>query len=421
MKLLSRLTGLFRPSGRTGSPSRWPTEPDFWRLWLCGLVMFVVRWIEQIAVAVFVYQQTGSAFLVAMMTMLRMAPLGLFGAVLGALADKVERRTGLIWIILTSLSTSLVLAILSLTGHLAVWHLALASFINGIAWAADNPVRRMMMGDVVGPDRVGTSISIDVGANQVSRMTGPTIGGFLFATVGIQGAFILCVGLYLIAVVAALGVRYRKTPESHALGVVIERMIESMKLALSNTRVRGTLIITLIFNMFGWPFTSMVPVVGQDNLHLGAGGIGVLASMEGVGAFAAAMMIGLFATTRYYGWIYVGGSLTYMVTLSLFAVAPEPLSAGTALLITGFSTGCFSIMQTTLIYILTPPEIRGRMLGVLATYIGIALIGFLHIGFLAELIGAKWACVVSGVEGLLAMALTQRYWRELLRKETAVP
>jgi MFS family permease len=419
LSIVSRLTGLLRSSERAGTPSRWPTEPDFWRLWFCGLVMFSVRWIETIAVAVFVYDRTGSAFLVAMMTMLRMAPLGLFGAVLGALADKVERRTALIWILLTSLSTSLALSILSLTDHLAVWHLALASFINGLAWAADNPVRRMMMGDVVGPDRVGTSISIDVGANQVSRMTGPTIGGILLATFGIQGAFILSVGLYLLSLIAAFGVRYRKTPEAHKLSVSLQRLIEGFKLAKSNARLRATLVVTLIFNMFGWPFTSMVPVIGHDNLQLGPSGIGVLASMEGVGAFFGAVAIGFLATKAVYGRLYVGGAILYLVMLSLFAVAPEPFGAGAALLVTGFSTACFSIMQTTLVYLLAPPEMRGQMLGVMVTYIGISLLGFLHVGLLAELIGARWACVTIGMEGLLAMALTQRLWRELLRKDLA--
>ncbi len=379
--------------------------------------MFIVRWVETLAVAVFVYEKTGSAFLVAMITMLRMAPLGLFGAVLGALADKIERRTSLIWIVLTSLSTSLALAILSFTDHLAVWHLALASFINGVAWAADNPVRRMMMGEVVGPHRVGTSISIDVGANQVSRMTGPSIGGFLLATSGIQGAFILCASLYLISLVAAFGVRYRKTPERHALSVILERLIEGVRVARSNARLRGTLIITIIFNLFGWPFTSMVPVIGKDNLHLGASGIGMLASMEGVGAFVGAVVIGVYATSGHYGAIYIGGTFFYFASLACFALAPEAFSAGAGLLLTGLATSCFSIMQTTLIYLLTPPEMRGRMLGVMATCIGVALIGFLHIGLLAEAVGARWAVVASGAEGLLAMLLTRRYWREMLRKD----
>jgi MFS family permease len=417
LNILARLRGLFRSSEPAGAPSRWPTEPDFWRLWLCGLMMFTVRWIETIAVAVFVYDRTGSALLVAVITMLRMAPMGLFGAVLGALADKVERRTGLIWIVLTSLATSLALTILALTDHLAVWHLALASFLNGVAWAADNPVRRLMMGEVVGPDRVGASISIDVGANQISRMAGPTIGGLLLATTGLHGAFILCSGLYLISLIAAFGIRYRKAPERHALSVILDRIIEGVRLARSNAKLRGTLVLTIIFNLFGWPFTSMVPVIGHDNLQLGPTGIGVLASMEGVGAFFGAVAIGVFAMVRHYGRIYVGGTSLYFATLSAFAIAPEPVSAAAALLLTGVATSCFSIMQTTLIYLLTPPEVRGRMLGVLATCIGVSLIGFLHIGLLAEAVGAKWAVIATGGEGLLAMALTRRYWRETLRTE----
>ena len=59
-------------------------DADFWRLWLVGLIVFVVRWLETLAIGVFAYQRTGSAFIVAMLTMLRMLPMGLFGAFLGA-------------------------------------------------------------------------------------------------------------------------------------------------------------------------------------------------------------------------------------------------------------------------------------------------------------------------------------------------
>src|SRR5207253_3128372 len=83
---------------------------------------------------------------------------------------------------------------------LAVWHLALASFVNGIAWAADNPVRRVMIGEVVGPAQMSAAMSIDVGANNASRMLGPTIGGLLLAGISISGAFtvsVLCYGIAL--------------------------------------------------------------------------------------------------------------------------------------------------------------------------------------------------------------------------------
>src|SRR5713101_1510799 len=108
------------------------------------------------------------------LTMLRMLPMALFGAVIGAVADRLERRTVLLLVVISMLLSSLVLALLAWTGELAVWHVALASFINGIAWTTDNPVRRTMIGEVVGPDRMSAAMAIDVGTNNASRMVGPT-------------------------------------------------------------------------------------------------------------------------------------------------------------------------------------------------------------------------------------------------------
>src|SRR5271170_5816354 len=82
-------------------------EADFRRLWLVGVVVFAVRWLEMLAVAVFAYQRTGSPFIVALLTMLRMLPMALFAAIVGALAERLERRTALVIVVISTLLTSL--------------------------------------------------------------------------------------------------------------------------------------------------------------------------------------------------------------------------------------------------------------------------------------------------------------------------
>src|SRR5437868_1958053 len=109
-------------------------------------------------------------------------------------------------------------------------------------------------------------------------------------------------------------------------------------------RLIGTLVVTVIYNTFGWPFTSMIPVIGQDNLGLGAAGIGVLASMDGVGAFCGAVAIAIFAKPGIFARLYVGGVFAYLLMLPVFALAPNPLLAGTVLLVTGRANAGFSIM-----------------------------------------------------------------------------
>ncbi|PWC26485.1 MFS transporter [Teichococcus aestuarii] len=388
-------------------------EPDFRRLWIVGLVIFGVRWIETIAVGVFVYQERGSALLVATMMLLRLVPMALLGAFLGAWAERMERRTALLLIVLASFATSLALGLLAIAEALQVWHLAMASLINGVSWAADNPVRRMMLGQVVGAERMSIAMSVDVGTNNASRMLGPTLGGVLLATTGIQGPFLLSALFYLVAIGATLRLTYRNEAQAPSGEGVLGRVAAGVRLVLDDRRLTAIMIITLIYNIFAWPTTSMVPVIGQDRLLLGAEGVGFLASMDGVGAFFGALLIAWLARPDRYGRLYVGGVASYCALMALFALLPHVLPSGVALLLAGLGGSGFSIMQTTLVFLATPPEMRSRVLGLLSVCIGVGPVGFIHLGLLADAIGAHYAVALSAAEGLLALWLTRRWWRSI--------
>ncbi|HEY1795024.1 MAG TPA: MFS transporter [Stellaceae bacterium] len=387
--------------------------PDFRRLWTIGLVLFAVRWLEMLVVGVFVYQHTDSAFQVALMTLLRMAPMMIFGPVIGALAERLERRKAQIFFAGVTLANAVAMAALAFSGTLAVWHLATASFVNGIAWAGDNPVRRVMIGEVVGAERMSGAMAIDVGANNASQMLGPTIGGLVLAHLGIAGAFSISVTCYTLALISAIRLRHHNAAAPSTGTGMLTRLVEGLVMAAHDRRLIGILTVTVIYNIFGWPMTSMIPVIGQDSLHLAASGIGVLASMTGVGAFVGAIAIAIWARPPHFTRLYIGAVLSYMTLIIVFAMTPVPLASGTALLATGLANSGFSVMQATLIYLAAPVEMRSRLYGVLSLCIGSGLVGFLHIGLLAELIGAPWATTASGLEGLLAMALTWRWWRIL--------
>ena len=378
-----------------------------------GLVVFSVRWLEMLAVAVFAYQRTGSPFIVALLTMLRMLPMALFGALIGAAAERIERRTALAFVMTLMLLCSIALALLAWCGALEIWHIALASFVSGLTWTTDNPVRRTMIGEVVGSERMSAAMSIDVGANNASRMLGPTVGGILLATLGIGGAFAVSVAGYLVAAIVAMRVRHHNAASPSTATGVLERMIEGLVLVRRNPRLSGTMVITVIYNTFGWPFTSMIPVIGQDNLGLGAAGIGLLASMDGVGAFCGAIVIALCAKPPHFARLFIGGVAIYLLMLPVFALASNSSVAGFVLLLTGVANSGFSIMQATLVYLAAPPEMRGRVFGVLSVCIGVGMIGFLHLGWLAGVIGATAAIVTIGVEGLVAMLLSRRWWRAI--------
>jgi MFS family permease len=386
--------------------------PDFWRLWYVGLIVSTVRWVETVAVGVVVYQRTDSALLVSMMTVLRLLPMGLFGVFLGALAERFDRGKALLLVVLLMGATSVLLVILDRTGQLEIWHLAFASFINGCGWCTDNPVRRVMIGEVVGRAQMSTAMSLDVGANNASRMIGPVVGGFLLAWSGIGGAFVLSTLMYCSALWAVVTIRSR-VPRATASGAVLTRIAEGLALVRTDKRLIGVLVVTVIFNIFGWPFTGMIPVIGRDRLNLGPEGVGLLATMDGIGAFVGSLLVALWLTPRWYGQTLLGGFICYLIAVVMFAVVQSPVLAGAALLVTGLAGAGFATMQATLVYLAAPPDMRSRILGVLTVCIGTGPIGFLWLGWLADRIGAHNATAVTGVLGLLAVAATWRWWKEI--------
>ena len=170
---------------------------------------------------------------------------------------------------------------------------------------------------------------------------------------------------------------------------------------------------TVIFNIFGWPFTGMIPVIGRDRLNLGPEGVGLLATMDGIGAFVGALLAALWLTPRWYRQTYLGGVACSLIAVVMFASVQSPAAAGAALLMTGLAGAGFAAMQATLVYLAAPPDMRSRILGVLTVCIGTGPIGFLWLGWLADRIGAHNATAVTGAVGLLAMAATWRWWKEI--------
>jgi MFS family permease len=392
----------------------WPAAgADFWRLWYAGLTVFMVRWMETLAMAVFVYQRTGSPFLVAMTQMLRLLPMALFGAFLGVAADRMQRRTALAIVTVMMAASSGALGLLAWSGHLQVWHIMIACFVNGIGWAADNPVRRVALGEVVGIERIGTAMSLDVAANNGSRMVGPTLGGLLLAEFGIGGVFTTSVLLYATSLIATLTLRYRNQHALTGSVAVLARIAEGLAVVWNDRRLVGTLTVTVIYNVFGWPFTSMIPVIAQGTLHLSDAHTGLLQSMDGIGAFLGAIVIALVVRRPQFAAVYVGGVVSYMAMIVAFGLMTRPLPAGAALVAEGFSSSGFSIMQATLVYLFAPAEMRSRMLGVLSVCIGLGPLGFFNIGLMADWLGAPTATIITGIEGLAAMALTWRLWRRI--------
>ena len=160
---------------RSGNP--WLTDPRFLAIFVVGTLTSTVRWLEMLAFGVYVFAKTQSATITAMMILLRIVPLALFGAFGGAVADRVDRRRLMQWGLVGMCVLSVGLAALAWSGRIEVWHLGVAAFLGGVFWITDFPFRRTLIGDVVRGPHLGRAMGVDTLANNGTRMLGPLMGG----------------------------------------------------------------------------------------------------------------------------------------------------------------------------------------------------------------------------------------------------
>lgn len=388
----------------------------FRRVWVSGALSNVNRWLEILAVGVWVFDRTGSAFDVTLMFVLRFLPLMLFGALAGSLAERFDRRAVVMAGLGVLVANSVLLGTLAALGALEVWHVAAGAFLNGMIWSGEMPLRRTMLGDIAGDGQVAQAMGFDAATNNATRMLGPLAGGALLEGIGISGTFFVGAVLNLLSLLLMARVRVGTDVRTGAAPAgVLTALRDGFRYIRTNRPLVATLAVTVIFNVWGFPMTSMVPVIGKEALGLSAFPVGVLQSAEGLGALLGAVGIAWFGRAVWFRRIYVFGVASYMVSAIVFAASPWFLLSGTILVTAGIGGACFATMQATLTYLGASPEMRNRAMGALTICIGTGPIGFLHMGLLAEWLGAYTAVTVVAVEGLAMLVLALVVWPEARR------
>ena len=168
-------------------------------------------------------------------------------------------------------------------------------------------------------------------------------------------------------------------------------------------------------NLFAFPYMQMIPVLGAEKLMVDPVLVGLLISVEGLGATFGALTIAAVAQPRHYTRVYTYASLAFLCVIAAFALVPWYWLAIPLLFVGGFGMSGFGAMQSIIVVSSTRPEMRGRVLGVLAVAIGSGPIGALHVGWLATQIGTDTAVLAIALTGLILTAIPLLIWRKYLR------
>jgi MFS family permease len=380
-------------------------------MWLVGAITGTIRWLEVLAISLYTLRTTESALAVSVLLFARILPPPLLGVFIGALADRIDRKRLYLAGLAIQVLVSAALAALAASGRIGLWQIALGAILSGVFWSLEHPVRRPMLGEAAGTERIGRALSLDSATFNATRMAGPLVGGVAFESVGLPGAYAVSLALYAVAIALVVPASFGPPATTHrAQGSMLR---EGLELVRRDRGIAAVLAVTAIANLFGFAYAALVPVIGERVLALNAIAVGSLMAMEGLGALVGALVLAATVQRRHFLRVFTGGAALFLAMVLAFSLSASYAVSLVALLAAGLGIAAFGAMQSSILLVSTPPEARSRIMGMLVVCIGTQPLGVLHAGLLAESLGAASAMTVIALEGLASLAIAAWLWPEL--------
>jgi MFS family permease len=365
------------------------------------LISLVGTWMQSIAQAWLVYKITNSALLLGEVGFASQIPVFLFAPLGGIAADRVNRQRLVIATQTASMILAGILAWLTLSHRIQVWHIFLLAGLLGVVNGFDIPGRQSFLVDMVGKEDLMNAIALNSSMFNGARVVGPAIAGILVGRIG-EGWCFAANAISYIAVIAGLLLMKVQCAPRVSDQSPIEDIIEGFRWVEQTRVIRALLLLIGLVSLVGMPYTVLMPVFADKVLHGGARGLGILMGATGVGALLGALTLASRTGVKGLGrWVTITCA-GFGISLFLFSFSKSFWLSAALLLPAGYSMMLQMACSNTLIQTMVPDELRGRVMAVYSMmFMGMAPIGAFLGGALADHMGAPISVAVGGVACIL--------------------
>lgn len=393
-----RTTALPKPKGGTFSSLRIRN----YRLFATGQVVSNTgTWMQRIAQDWLVLSLTGSSTAVGITTALQFLPMLLLGLYGGVIADRCPKRRLLLITQAAMGVTGLVLAVLTLSGHVQVWHVYLTALALGLVTVLDNPARQAFVVEMVGPDDLRNAVSLNSANFQSARLVGPAVAGVLITAVGSGWAFLLN-GLSFIAPVA--GLLLMRTSELHKVDRAPRgkgQLREGLRYVAGRPDLIWPIVLVGFIGTFGFNFPIWLTAYVNDVFHAGAGTYGLLNTLMAAGSLAGALLAARRGASRLR--LLVGAALLFGLLEITAALAPEFWIFALLLVPIGMFGLTINVTANSSIQLGTDPAMRGRVMSLfMMVFMGGTPLGAPLVGWVTDAYGARIGFCAGGAVSMLA-------------------
>jgi len=378
---------------------------DFRYLFMGNVFSSAGQWIQQITLSWLIYDMTGSTMLLGLINGMRALPFLLTGPLGGVVADRVDRRRLMMGTQLVLLVSTLIMGTMVLLNVHQVWHLFVFTVVTAMAWSFNQPVRQAVVPSVVPKHDLQNAIALNSAGFNMSRIVGPALGGLLIAWFGAGGNFFVQAVGYVMVAVMIYQTNLPPTPPAAREQSMVANMAEGGRWVWANPLMRMLMMLALVPVVIALPYSTLMPVFSRDVLGLGPEGLGYMFSAVGVGALTGALTVAgvrvkyrgrmMLTAMILLGVCLVGFSMTRSLPLALFALA-----------LTGACQMTYMATNQTVLQMMIPDELRGRVMSIYMLNQGLLPLGAFFAGAMATWLGAPTTVAMMGMSviglGLLA-------------------
>lgn len=341
-------------------------------------------WGLVVALGVQVLELSDSKLLYGFVTANLSLPFLFIALPAGVVADRVDRRRLLSWTRGALTVLMIVLSVLTLSGLISVWSLALIAFLAGSGFAMDLPARQSLAPDLVEPHEVTQAIATNQLVFTGSTIVGPAIAGVIIDFGGAGTAFLMAAIGNIVMWVMVRMMRFPTRPEREGNRSVLGEMAQGLGYVWRDPVLQPLMVLGACLAVLGQPYQSFLPALAKDTLHLPVGRLGLLYTAGGAGSITGSLLVASLANIRRRGRLVLGAPLCFgLLLLALSFTRSVPLVL-VLLMFTGLANSIGGTMTSSILVTTAPVELRGRVMSINVLVFGLAPLGNLLLGALAD-------------------------------------
>ena len=377
------------------------TYPNFRLLWTGAFTSSTGTWLQEVAQSWLVYTLTGSTVLLGLTAFLAGAPILLFSLIGGVVADRMDRCKLLLLSQYVQMTSAFLLAILIYSGKVQIWHILVLTFVNGSAQAFGGPAFQALIPSLVATEHMPNAIALMSTQFHLARVIGPVIAGFTMKWAGATACFALNGLSFLGPIVAIkmLNISYvPKKSDEHLLF----SLREGVRFVWGHGYMAGLIVLAFATTGLGVPLVTFLPTFAKDIFQMGPQGYSMLLAASGSGAVVGALIVAWMGHIARKGLATLLMVVALGVFVALFARSPWFPVSCLFLFLAGISLVSVFAMISSLVQLLAPEELRGRVVSIYnVAFRGGMPLGNLATGFVARAWSPQEALLANGV--LLAL------------------